>query len=62
MQKIAIYLNSSNSPTHVARQLLDGRWTSKLGSYEDIEHSRLAGLEGLDPAYGAVGCFMAKPR
>ncbi|NET55965.1 MAG: hypothetical protein F6K47_07285 [Symploca sp. SIO2E6] len=60
--KIAIYVNSSNCPTHVARQLSNGGWTSKLGSYEDIEHSTLAGLEGAEPAYGVVACFMAKQR
>ena len=61
VKKIAIYVNSSNIPTHVARQLQNGAWTSKLGSYEDIEHSTLEVLEGVEPAYGVVACFMAKP-
>lgn len=37
-KKIAIYADSSNLPTHVARQLPDGKWTSKLGDEEDVEH------------------------
>lgn len=36
---------------HAARQMPSGRWTSKLGSNADIEHT-LEGLEG--PAYGNV--------
>ncbi len=59
-QKIAIYVNSSTIPTHVARQLPDGNWTSKLGQDEDIEHNNLQGLTG-NPGYGEVACIMKKP-
>ena len=38
-------------PTHAARQLRSGRWTSKLGQAEDIEHE-LRALEGA--IHGAV--------
>ncbi|MGK7932393.1 MAG: hypothetical protein AB4041_13310 [Microcystaceae cyanobacterium] len=41
-QKIAVY-TLNNKPTHVARQLSDGAWTSKLGSSEDIQHHTLVG-------------------
>lgn len=44
-QKIAIYV-LKGKPTHVARQLNNGHWTSKLGSNEDIIHHTLEGLEG----------------
>ena len=30
-QKLAIYTLSTGEPTHAARQLANGRWTSKLG-------------------------------
>jgi hypothetical protein len=54
-QKVAIYTKPSGElygvPTHVARQLPNGRWTSKLGNLEDIEHE-LDGLRGF--YYGAV--------
>lgn len=36
--KIAIFCNSQNKPTHAARQLTNGSWTSKLGRSYDVEH------------------------
>jgi hypothetical protein len=38
--KVAIYLDGNGVPTHAARQLPDGRWTSKLGRNVDIRHER----------------------
>jgi hypothetical protein len=50
-EKIAIYTTPDGEPTHVARQLPNGKWTSKLGRWEDIEHE----LEGLtSEMYGSV--------
>lgn len=43
-EKVAIYVKDG-SPTHAARQLADGKWTSKLGDLDDITHT-LAGLIG----------------
>ena len=56
-QKIAIYV-LNEKPTHVARQLDDGKWTSKLGSNEDIIHHELEGLEG--EKYGKVTTIMKR--
>jgi hypothetical protein len=56
-QKIAIYV-LKKKPTHVARQLDDGKWTSKLGSNEDIIHHNLDGLEG--EKYGKVTTVMKR--
>ncbi len=39
--KVAIYVKGLEYPTHVARQLENGKWTSKLGFFEDIEHTSL---------------------
>jgi len=55
-QKIAIYaredsINDAGQPTHAARQLPNGKWTSKIGEFEDIEHE-LEGLRGY--YYGEV--------
>ncbi|MDF5722241.1 MAG: hypothetical protein PUP91_17485 [Rhizonema sp. PD37] len=50
-EKIAIYATSDGEPTHAARQLSNGKWTSKLGRWEDIEHE-LEGLTG--EMYGSV--------
>ncbi len=58
-EKIAIYARESGKPTHAARQLENGRWTSKLGPMEDIEHS-LEGLTGSD--YGRVARYLRRPR
>jgi hypothetical protein len=59
-EKIAIYARPDGSPTHAARQLPTGAWTSKLGRSEDIVHTALAGLEG--GQYGAVVRVMRRPR
>lgn len=48
--KVAIFATSS-VPAHAARQLPSGKWTSKLGQAEDIEHL-LNGLAGT--IYGRV--------
>lgn len=56
-EKIAIYAKSDGTPTHVARQLENGMWTSKLGYYEDIDHE-LEGLVG--ELYGTVQQLMKR--
>jgi hypothetical protein len=50
-EKIAVFADANQCPTHAARQLSNGAWTSKLGTLEDIEHA-LADLEGTE--YGSV--------
>jgi hypothetical protein len=57
-EKVAIYMLGGR-PTHAARQLSDGRWTSKLGKDIDITHT-LRGLEG--PAYGQVAVFLKRAQ
>ncbi len=57
-QKIAIYAKGG-VPQHAARQLPDGRWTSKLGELHDIEHVNLAGVESA--AYGKVALILRRP-
>jgi hypothetical protein len=56
--KIAIFIDNTGSPTHAARQLPNGRWTSKCGSNKDIEHELYA-LEG--KLYGTAAFYMRKP-
>lgn len=55
-EKLAIYADGGRAK-HMARQLADGRWSSKLGSERDISHN-LAALEGSD--YGAVVQFLRR--
>lgn len=60
--KVAIYVDRYGIPTHAARQLPNGNWTSKLGAYKDIEHNNLKALEGIGihPSYGTVAVIMKK--
>lgn len=58
-EKIAIY-KKSDRPTHVARQLASGEWTSKLGPDEDINHNTLEALEG--DFYGIIDRIMRRRR
>ncbi len=58
MERLAIYADSEGF-THVARQLPNGRWASKLGDWEDIEHATLTALEG--NFYGSVVQYMQRP-
>ncbi len=57
-EKVALYAINSE-PTHAARQLKSGKWTSKTGKNVDIEHN-LEDLEG--PKYGKVVKFFRRKR
>ena len=57
-EKIALYIDPQGIPTHAARQLPSGKWTSKLGQMEDIEHNTLDGLNG--SIYGKVGQILKR--
>lgn len=59
-QKIAIYMDKKGAPQHVARQLDNGKWTSKLGDFEDIEHNNLEGLEGKE--YGEARVYLKRKK
>ena len=56
-EKVALY-SAGAFYTHAARQLPDGRWTSKLGEMEDIEHDRPEDVGG--GVYGEVFRFMRR--
>ena len=57
-EKVALFADAAGIPTHAARQLTSGAWTSKLGNAEDIEHE-LRALEG--EIYGAVALILKRP-
>jgi hypothetical protein len=59
-EKIAIYVDSWGVPTHAARQLADGRWTSKLGQSYDVWHGSPKGVTG--DIYGQVALFMSRNK
>ncbi|MBI2767466.1 MAG: hypothetical protein HYX53_16345 [Chloroflexi bacterium] len=58
-EKVAILLDE-HGPTHVALQLGDGSWTSKLGDWEDINHTTLDVLEG--SRYGTASLALRRVR
>lgn len=58
-EKIAIFADAAGVPTHAARQLQDGTWTSKLGPWEDIAHQSVDGVAGAE--YGAPVVFLRRP-
>jgi hypothetical protein len=60
VEKIALYVDAEGEPSHAARQLADGRWESKMGTWEDIRHHGTACLEGGD--YGTVKVYLARRR
>lgn len=55
-EKIALY-TLNGEPQHAARQLADGRWTSKLGENIDLSHD-ISELDG--PAYGKPTRFFRR--
>jgi hypothetical protein len=57
-EKVAVY-GDGYIWTHAARQLQNGKWTSKLGALEDIEHESLEGLSGGE--YGSVMQVLKRP-
>lgn len=63
-EKVALFAIRDASgqldPTHAALQLPDGRWTSKMGPFEDIAHFTLECLE--DHMYGSVVCYLQRDR
>ncbi len=65
-EKVAIYVSTKDkiyapkgTPTHMARQLKNGNWTSKLGKDVDISHKTLQSIEG--EIYGIVKQILKRP-
>ncbi len=57
IQKVALYMKEG-MPTHMARQLESGAWTSKLGQSYDIQHQEVKSVEGA--SYGDAVVFMKR--
>lgn len=58
-EKVALYVDDNQQPTHMARQLSSGMWTSKLGEAWDITHHTLEGIE--NSIYGSVALILRRP-
>ncbi len=69
VDKVAIY-GDADGYTHAARQLPNGKWTSKIGELQDIEHESPDDLISVphwigtdrDKAYGELKQVMRKDR
>lgn len=66
-EKVVLYVSDKataedplNAPTHMARQLPCGKWTSKLGAHIDIAHDNPDRLVG--PKYGRIELFLKRRR
>ena len=59
-EKVALFSKGPFLYTHAARQLSSGKWTSKLGGEEDIEHDLPEVVAG--GLYGEVAMYMKRPR
>lgn len=57
VEKIALYADANHTPTHAARQLMSGKWTSKLGRLQDIQHE-IGDVSGR--LYGSVAVIMKR--
>lgn len=58
-EKIVIYTDHAGIPTHAARQLENGYWTSKLGASFDISHTLVAMSDGY---YGNATIVMKRGK
>lgn len=58
LEKIALFA-LNGEPTHAARQLRSGQWTSKCGRDHDISHIAARDVGGT--SYGEIVSFMARP-
>ena len=58
-EKIVLYCRDTEG-SHAARLLANGRWTSKIGSHEDIEHETPGSLIG--SVYGKPMVYMRRKK
>jgi hypothetical protein len=58
-EKVAIYCRDGRFK-HAGRQLRSGRWVSKLGESQDIEHGSVTHVEAT--AYGVAEHFLKRQR
>ena len=56
--KIVLFEDHEGDFVHVALQLENGNWTSKMGTYEDIEHYSVDAISKKD--YGTPRLYMKK--
>lgn len=60
VEKLAIFAKKNGEFKHIARQLENATWTSKMGDYEDIDHKDLHTVA--DGEYGRIVLFLKRIR
>lgn len=58
-EKVALYADDQGEWKHAAKQLLDGKWSSKLGEREDVSHGDPDDVSG--KINGMVSRYMKRP-
>ena len=58
-EKIAIF-HLNNQPTHAAKLIGEGLWSSKLGKWFDISHSKTCLDHNAPQSYGTIAYFMER--
>ena len=58
-EKVVVYVGTDGRVKHMARQLGEDTWTSKLGQAWDIEHRTPQGVEG--ETYGHAVQYLKRP-
>lgn len=58
-EKVTTFATAAGEYTHAARQLPSGKWSSKLGEWELIEHDTPEAVGG--GVYGQLRQFMKRP-
>ena len=58
MEKVVIYVDAHGKPTHMARQLPNGVWTSKCGPWYDMAHNNPDVVAG--GSYGSVCTYLER--
>lgn len=59
LEKVVLYVDNNGKPTHMARQLVDGNWTSKCGKWCDISHDTPDVVAG--GTYGVSSIYLSRP-
>jgi hypothetical protein len=59
-EKIAVYIDGTGEPRHFARQIGNGKWTSKLVDLIDVEHDNLECLQG--DVFGSINCVLMRRK
>lgn len=58
IEKVVLYIDDYGAPTHMARQLPTGEWTSKCGRWHDLSHTDTDVIASGD--YGTASVYLCR--